>query len=57
MNQDPIVEEIRQIREQHSVKFNNDLRAIYRDLKKQEKKSGRKYLRFEPKRMPIKKAG
>lgn len=38
---DRIVEETRKAREEHAAKFNYDLEAIYRDLKEQEKKSGR----------------
>ena len=37
---DPIVDEIRKIREAHARKFNFDLKAIYDDLKEQEIKSG-----------------
>ena len=37
---DPIVDEIHKIREEHAQKFNFDLKSIYDDLKKQEKKSG-----------------
>ena len=57
MNKDPIVEEIRKVRDEHSARFNHDLRAIFQDLKEQEKTSGRRYVRLEPKRVPIKKAG
>jgi len=38
--QDPIVEEIRAIREAYAARFNYDLQAIYRDLKAQERQSG-----------------
>ena len=37
MWKDPIVEEVRKIREAHARKFNYDLQAIYKDLKKREK--------------------
>lgn len=39
---DPIVDEVRRVREEYAARFNSDLRAIYRDLKEQEKRSGRK---------------
>ncbi len=42
MWEDPIVETIHKIREEHARKFDFDLQAIYNDLKAQEKKSGRK---------------
>ena len=41
MWKDPIVEEVRKIREKHAAKFKYDLDAICRDLKEQERKSGR----------------
>ena len=43
---DPIVEEVRRIRDAHAAKFNYDPRAIFRDIKEQEKRSGRKYVSF-----------
>ncbi len=44
---DPIVEEVRRVREAHAAKFNFDLRAIFRDLKAKEAASGRKYVNYE----------
>ncbi|MDD1413145.1 hypothetical protein MEN41_00310 [Dolichospermum sp. ST_con] len=46
MWKDPIVEEIRQTREAHSRQFNYDLKAIYKDLKEQEKKSKRQFASY-----------
>jgi hypothetical protein len=46
MWEDPIVKEIRGVRETHAARFNYDLRAIYRDLKEQEKNSGRKFVSY-----------
>lgn len=37
---DPIVDEVRRIRDAHAARFNYDLDAIYRDIKEREKKSG-----------------
>ncbi len=48
MWEDPIVQEIRSIREAHSNRFNNDLQAIYQDLKEQENKSKRKFVFYPP---------
>lgn len=45
---DPIVAEVRKIREAHAAKFNYDLDAIYRDLKSKEQASGRSYVRYPP---------
>ena len=43
---DPIVDEVRGIRDAHAAKFNYDPDAIFRDIKEQEKRSGRKYVSF-----------
>jgi hypothetical protein len=43
---DPIVEEVRRARDAYAARFNYDLRAIYRDLKEQEKRSGRKVVSY-----------
>ena len=50
MWKDPIVEEVRKIRQQHAKQFNYDLRAIVDDLRTQQEHGGRKYVRFEPRR-------
>ncbi len=44
MWEDLIVEVIHKIREEHARKFNFDLKAIYNELKAQEKKSGRQII-------------
>ena len=55
MWEDPIVAEVRKIREAHAAKFNSDLTAIYHDLKQQEQASGRVFVSYPPKRArPIK---
>ena len=36
MTKDPIVEEVRRIRQQYAARFNYDLTAIFRDLKKRQ---------------------
>jgi hypothetical protein len=41
---DPIVDEVRRIRDAHAARFNYDLDAIFRDLKEREKKSGLKFV-------------
>ncbi len=50
MWKDPIVEEVRKIREKHATKFNYDLDAICRDLKEQERKSERKVVSLPAKK-------
>jgi len=39
---DPIVDEVRRVREAYAARFDYDLWAMYRDLKEKEKRSGRK---------------
>ena len=48
MIDDPIVAEVRKVRDRHAAKFNYDLDAIYRDLQEKEKASGRTYVRYPP---------
>jgi hypothetical protein len=50
MSKDPIVEEVRRIREEHAARFGYDLRAIYDDLKQTERRSGRKIVSLPAKR-------
>jgi hypothetical protein len=42
MCRDPLVQEIRAIRESYAERFNFDLGAIYRDLQAQDQQSGRR---------------
>jgi hypothetical protein len=51
MWEDPIVAEMRRVRAAHAAQFNNDLLAIYRDLKVQEQKSGRKFASYPARRV------
>lgn len=51
MWEDPIVEEVRKVRDAHASTFNYNLRAIYSDLKKQEAESGRTYVKLPPKKV------
>jgi len=44
------VDEIRAEREAYAARFNYDLWAIYRDIKEQERKSGRTFVSLTPKR-------
>lgn len=51
MERDPIVSEVRALREAYARTFNYDLRAIFRDLKEQENKSGRKIVLLAPRQL------
>lgn len=56
MWEDPIVAEVRKIREAHAAQFNYDLKAIYQDLKQQEQASERAFVSYPPRpARPIKK--
>ena len=46
---DPIVAEVRRIRDAHAAKFNYDPKAIFRDIKEQERRSGRTFVSFADK--------
>ena len=51
MWQDPIVAEVRQIREAYAAQFNFDLAALCRALQEQEQRSPRAKVSFPPKRV------
>ena len=51
MWKDEIVEEVRKTRDEYAAKFDYDLDAIYKDIKKQEKKSRRKVVSLKPKKV------
>jgi hypothetical protein len=56
MWEDPIVAEVRRVRAAHAAQFNNDLLAIFQDLKIEEQKSGRKFTTYPARRVvPVKK--
>ncbi len=55
MWEDPIVAEVRKVRDEYAARFHYDLAAIVRDLKRQEaeeRKRGRKVVSF-PSRRPF----
>lgn len=49
MWKDPIVEEIRKIREQNAAQFNFDIKAIIADARKRQKFSKHRVVSFEKK--------
>lgn len=51
MSRDPLVEEVRAIREAYAKQFDYDLEAICRDLKEQERRSDRKPVSLPPRRV------
>jgi len=48
---DPIIAEIRRVRETYAEKFNYDVYAMLHDLKERQTKSGRKVVLLPPKRL------
>ncbi|REK20607.1 MAG: hypothetical protein DWQ41_24700 [Planctomycetota bacterium] len=51
MRNDPIVDEIRRTRQEHTDKFNGDLHAICEHLRRLERESGREYASYPPRRV------
>ncbi len=51
MHNDPIIDEIRWIRQEHTDKFNGNLQAICEDIRRQERESGREYVSYTPRRI------
>lgn len=50
MARDPLVEEIRGVRDAHAKRFGYDLDAIFADLKAQEQASGREFVTLRPRK-------
>jgi len=51
MRSDPIVEEIRRFRQEHTDQFRGNLRAICDDLRRQERESGRRFVSRAPRQV------
>lgn len=45
---DPIIEEVRAIRDEYAAGFDYDVAAIFRDLRARQKACGREFVRFPP---------
>ncbi len=43
---DPIVTEVRSVRDKHAAEFGYDVRAIFKDIQDQQAESGRKFVRY-----------
>lgn len=48
MCRDPIVEEIRQLRQQYAARFHHNLKTICHDLREREKKNRRQVVALPP---------
>jgi hypothetical protein len=51
MTDDPIVAEVRRVRDAHAARFNYDLDAIFEDIQRMQRESGRTYVSFPPRRI------
>lgn len=51
MWKDPVVEEVRAIRDAYAARFNYDIEAMCRDLREEEARSGREVVALPPKRI------
>ena len=52
MKRDPIVEEIRKLREEYAARFDNDPNAIFEDIKRRQAEGGKELVKLPP-RKPI----
>ena len=48
---DPIIAELRAIRDEHAARFNYDVAAIFQDLRAIQAASGRNYVKFPTRRV------
>ena len=48
---DPIIDELRAVRDEHAARFSYDVEAIFRDIRAQQEASGREYVRLPPRRV------
>ena len=51
MKNDPIVEEVRRIKDEHAARFKYDLDLIAKDIKAQERAGDRTYISLPPRRI------
>ena len=48
---DPIIAEVRAVRDQHAARFDYDVKAIFRDIQAKQQASGRQYVRYPARRI------
>ena len=48
---DPIIAELRAVRDRHAARFDYDLAAIFRDIREMQETSGRDYVRYPARRV------
>ncbi len=52
MYSDPVVDEVRAVREEYARRFNYDIRAIVRDMREEATRQGLKLVTLPPRRLP-----
>ena len=50
---DPIIAEVRAVRDQHAARFDYDVKAIFRDIQTRQEASGRQYVRYPARRTAL----
>lgn len=50
---DPIIAEIRAVRDEHAARFDYDVEAIFNDILASQKASGRTYVRYPARRVAV----
>jgi len=50
MRNDPVVEEVRRIKEEHAARYNYNIRAMGKALQEEQTRGGRKVVTLAPKR-------
>jgi len=55
MSDDPIVEEVRRIKEAHAARYNYDIRAMAKALREQQQRSGHKVVSLPRRRVEAQK--
>ena len=48
---DPIIAEVRAVRDQHAARFDYNVKAIFRDIQARQQASGRQYVRYPARRI------
>ena len=48
---DPIIDELRAVRDEHAARCGYDVDEIFRDIRAQQRASGREYVRLPPRRI------
>ena len=50
---DPIIAEVRAVRDEHAARFGYDVEAIFRDIRAMQEASGGEYVRYPARRVVV----